>query len=84
MKVTETVSSPGAIAVKLDAIFTAVQPQIVPFGIFLTALVIAAVLGRWLGQMPRERLGPVLSGFAAVGVITLIGLAIVIMPSQPH
>lgn len=58
--------------------------QIATLATYLTALLVAVFLGRWLGRLPQQQLINVLGVFAALSVLVLLGLAAVILPSPQH
>lgn len=55
--------------------------QIATLTIYLTALLVAVFLGRWLGRLPQHQLVNALSCLAALGVLALLSLAAVVLPS---
>lgn len=50
--------------------------------IYLTTLLVAVFLGRWLGRLPQHQLVNALSCLAALGVLALLSLAAVVLPSK--
>jgi len=55
--------------------------QIATLAIFQTALLVVVSFGRWLGRLPQQQLMNVLGVIAALGVLVLLGLAAVLLPS---
>lgn len=48
----------------------------------LTAMMVAVLFGRWLGQMPDKQLKVVVSIAGVVTVVALVGLALIVLPEH--